>query len=127
MTPGSEPIVVVEDAPNWAPELLRQFPDRDVVSASPHEESGLPSIAASALTVVALGGIECAAWFARSYESMLSGEPRSPLLAVLKTADPTIEFALRELGATSVVNEREGRPAVLHACRRLLARSTSTF
>jgi hypothetical protein len=113
--------IVVEPAPDWAPELERRFPEWDVAALLPEDLS--PALASRRawppdLLLLAPGAVAGRA-------ALLGGllerrGARCRVLALLPPNEADSEFLLRELGVASIALTTDHRAQVLAACRRLV-------
>jgi hypothetical protein len=111
-------IAVFEHQPRWAPELERRFDDdRDVTVGACRRTRDLAALLAEAERGVIV--LDVTADPAACLDH-LSRTPHgsTPIVAILTRQTHDLEWSLRELGATAVLDEFEPGHVVADACRR---------
>ena len=111
-------IAVLEEMPNWAPELARQFPEARVVA---DRTDTLANKAVRGPTIDLLV-VDAKSLSCPTHPTALTNltQQAAAVLVLLDPGDDGSEWMLRDLGAHSVVTADWTRPQVVSACRRLL-------
>lgn len=115
-------ILVIEPAPDWQPELQRRFPQCQVTAASDADLPALDELLTQGELQLLVADLSVLAGNAHRLSVLVETIcGRADVLVILPVDDVTLEWELRDWGATSVVQGGD-RNAVLCACRQLLRR-----
>jgi hypothetical protein len=111
-------IVVVEETPEWLPELRRQFAGTDL-RVVPWTDSWPPISTDEDSQVVVVSGLAALLrWHHAAPAPLPSASSR--VIAILATDELPCEFTLRDLGVVSVLDEFCGGERLSRTCQRWL-------
>ncbi len=120
VTSSTATIVVFETQPRWAPELQHQFVDEDVHVVGRSTTTDFVVEVESAERPVGLLEVASDPAGCLARIGTLNSRALPPVVAVLTRDLADLEWPLRELGVTSVVDEFVPGHELAAVCRRLL-------